>query len=480
MTSARRYWLLVAFVALLAAPPWVTSAVIGLSVARMAFQAARWVLRRRPGRGKAVTVGIPLGVDRAGGAVAIDERELSGHGLVLGASGAGKTTTLLTILAAQIRQGRPVVAIDMKGSPEFARRLSEAAAAAGRAFTLWTPDGPAHWNPLGHGNATELKDKLIATERFTEPHYQRAAERYVQTVLQVLAAAHPERPSTLDEVVALMDPRRLPVALRGLPRSLTDRVQDYLSGLTPDQHSAIRGLQSRLAILTESHTGRFLATPSTVAAAPGGGPFVDVRRALAGDDVALFSLNSSRYGQLAAQLGTLVVQDLISATGSRLEQLAKGGEPRQATIAIDEFSGIGGDHVIALFARGREARVAVIVATQEMADLDRAGRGVRDQVLGNTAFKLALRQDVPESAQTIAQMAGTEQRWEETRQIGGTIFTGYPPRGTRRESEQFVVHPNEIRTLATGQAVLISKLRGGKARTITVRRADDREAGLGR
>jgi hypothetical protein len=38
-------------------------------------------------------------------------------------------------------------------------------------------------------NPTELKDKLIATERFTEPHYQRAAERYVQTVLRVLAQA---------------------------------------------------------------------------------------------------------------------------------------------------------------------------------------------------------------------------------------------------------------------------------------------------
>ena len=25
----------------------------------------------------------------------------------------------------------------------------------------------------------------MSTERFTEPHYQRAAERYVQTVLQV-------------------------------------------------------------------------------------------------------------------------------------------------------------------------------------------------------------------------------------------------------------------------------------------------------
>ncbi len=77
----------------------------------------------------------------------------------------------------------------MKGSPAFARVLAEAAAAAGRPIKVWTLDGGAHWNPLAHGNATELKDKLIGTERFTEPHYQRAAERYVQTVLQVLAEA---------------------------------------------------------------------------------------------------------------------------------------------------------------------------------------------------------------------------------------------------------------------------------------------------
>ena len=476
MSRALRYWLLIAFVALLAAPPWATTTIIALSIASMALHAARWAVRRTGGRGKAVIGTIPLGVDHTGRSVLITERELSGHGLVLGASGAGKTTTLLTILGEQIRQGRPVVAIDMKGSPGFARRLAEAAAAVGRPFKLWTPDGPVYWNPLQHGNATELKDKLIATERFTEPHYQRAAERYVQTVLQVLAATHPERPSTLGEVVGLMDTRRLPAALRGAPRALTERVQDYLTGLTPDQHSAIRGLQSRLAIITESHTGRFLEPPSNVEPAVTD-QLVDVRRALAGDDVVVFSINSSRYGQLAAQLGTLAVQDLITATGSRLEQVAEARHLPQATIAIDEFSGIGGDHVIALFARGREAGVAVIVATQEMADLDRAGRGARDQVLGNTALKLALRQDVPESAQTIAQMAGTEKRWEETRQIGGTIFTGYPSRGTRREVEQFVVHPNEIKTLATGQAVLISKLRGGKARTIGVRPLEGREEG---
>jgi conjugal transfer pilus assembly protein TraD len=436
------------------------------------------VRHRAAARPKLPENAISLGAERSGRTVIVTERELSGHGLILGASGAGKTTTLLTILTQQIQQRRPVVVIDMKGSPDFARRLGDAAATAGRPFKLWTPDGPNRWNPLQHGNATELKDKLIATERFTEPHYQRAAERYVQTVLQVLEHAHPQRPPTLEEVVRLMDPRRLPVALRGLPRSLTDRVQDYLSGLTSDQHSAIRGLQSRLAIVTESHTGRFLAPP--VGGLGGGtGELVDVRRAFAGEEVVLFSLNSSRYGQLAAQLGTLAVQDLVSATGWRLEERAAGRQLSQATIAIDEFSGIGSDHVIALFARGREAGVAVLVATQEMADLARAGRGVRDQVLGNTSFKLALRQDVPESAQTIAQIIGTEKRWEETRQIGGTIFGGYPGRGTRREGEQFIVHPNEIKTFETGEAVLISKLRGGKARTIRVRAPDSRPRGTG-
>ena len=478
MSGGRRYLLLLAYLALLAAPAWVTTAVIGVSLAITALRVGRWVRHRSAARPKLPENAISLGQERSGRSVIVSERELSGHGLILGASGAVKSTTLLTILTQQIQQGRPVVAIDMKGSPDFARRLGDAAAAAGRPFKLWTPDGPNHWNPLQHGNATELKDKLIATERFTEPHYQRAAERYVQTVLQVLEHAHRERPATLEEVVRLMDPRRLPVALRGLPRSLTDRVQDYLSGLAPDQHSAIRGLQSRLAIVTESHTGRFLDPPDGIG--DGTGELVDVRGALAGEEVLLFSLNSSRYGHLAAQLGTLAVQDLISATGWRLEERAAGRQLSQATIAIDEFSGIGSDHVIALFARGREAGVAVLVATQEMADLARAGRGVRDQVLGNTSFKLALRQDVPESAQTIAQIIGTEKRWEETRQIGGTIFGGYPARGTRREAEQFIVHPNEIKTFETGEAVLISKLRGGKARTITVRAPDSRARGAGR
>jgi type IV secretory pathway TraG/TraD family ATPase VirD4 len=401
----------------------------------------------------------------------LTDHELSAHGLILGASGAGKSTTLLRILTEQIARGRPVVAIDMKGSPAFAETLVEAARAAGRPFAVWSIDGPAHWNPLRHGNATELKDKLMATERFTEPHYQRAAERYVQLVLQVLAAARPGREPTLGELAQLMDPARLPSLLRGVDNDLRDRIRDYLSGLTPDQLSAVRGLQTRLAVLTESHTAPYLgpAGEERVDAAGRAGTTIDLREALRGPQVVLFSLNSARYGRLAAQLGTLAVQDLVSASGDRLSEARPGRAVAAATIAIDEFSALGADHVIALLSRGRESGMSVLVATQEMADLDRAAAGLRDQVVGVTALKIFHRQEVPQSARTIALMIGTDRVWETTHQTAGRLFGAYDTgRGTRREVERFIVHPNEIQSLPTGHAIVVSPLASQRVQQIRV------------
>jgi type IV secretory pathway TraG/TraD family ATPase VirD4 len=478
MSSAlrRSYLILLAFAAVALAPgPWVVPAVAVLGVA---VALGRTMRRWQATPADRPADAIPLGADRRGRDVWVSEHELSAHGLIVGASGAGKTTTLLRILTELIRRGRPVVVIDMKASPAFAGSLATAAAAAGRPFTLWTPDGPSHWNPLQHGNATELKDKLIATERFTEPHYQRAAERYVQNALTVLQQTGQGRPASLAAVVELMEPHRLRGALRDLTPDLRARLQDYLAGLTPDQLSAVRGLQTRLAILTESHTGRYLEPAPQAGIVdlrqPAAGT-VDLRSALAGDEVVLFSLNSSTYGRLAAQLGTLAVQDLVCAAGHRLQGQSSGQIPEQGFVVIDEASVLGGDHVLALFARGRESGLGVLAATQELADLERAAPGLRDQILGNTAVKLAHRQEVPSSAQTIAQLVGTEKAWEETQHIGGPLLSGLRTgSGTRRQTEQFIVHPNEIKALGTGDAVLISKLRGQKAQTVRIRPPDSR------
>ncbi len=222
-----------------------------------------------------------------------------------------------------------------------------------------------------------------------------------------------------------MAPERLAVATRSAAAG-SRRVRARLPHLAdPDQHSAVRGLASRLAVLTESHTGRYLEPAA-------GAPTVDLRRALDGSEVVLFSLNSSTYGGLAGMLGTLAVQDLVAAAGARLS--AGRGAGGGAVVGIDEFSALGSDNVMALLARGREAGVGVLLATQELADLDRAGRGLRDQVLGNTALKIAHRQDVPESAETVARLAGTSpclgaQLSDTARQRAAWAETSQPARG---------------------------------------------------
>jgi conjugal transfer pilus assembly protein TraD len=466
------YWTLAAFVVLLALPfSWAIAVLASAGALRVGFELVRGSNRRRAARlaRDAEGPGVTLGVDDRGRDVRLTDRQLAAHGLIIGASGAGKSTTLLGILSDQIERGLPVVALDLKGSPGFVRELERAAARAGRPFQVWTPDGPSRWNPLAHGNATELKDKLIATERFTEPHYQRAAERYVQTVLQVLQATGGR--VDLASVVGLMEPKRLAAMVRNLEGPLANRVQDYLGGLTSDQLSAVRGLGTRLAILSESHAGQYLAE--------GPGAKVDLRGALQGPEVVVFSLNSSIYGKLAAQLGTLAIQDLVSATGHRLQWGADGQPPAQATVAIDEFSALGADHVLALLARGRESGVSVLLATQELADLERAGRGFRDQVLGVTAVKVAHRQEVPSSAQMIAQMAGTELVWAHTHNMRSPFSSTSGSRGTRREVEQFIVHPNEIKSLDTGRAVVLTKTPVARSARVTVRplRRDPPDAG---
>ncbi len=182
------WWPALGFIALMALPPgvalaWMLCGVVG----RAGWRAFQHVQARDAEIARRAALGptIAIGRDSTGRVVEVPERTLAAHGLILGATGAGKSTTLLTLLDDQIRRGRPVVAIDLKGSPSFAAQLQASAAAASRRFVEWTPDGQTHWNPLAAGNATELKDKLLGTERFTEPHYRRAAERYLQLAIQV-------------------------------------------------------------------------------------------------------------------------------------------------------------------------------------------------------------------------------------------------------------------------------------------------------
>ena len=152
----------------------------GAVAAMLAFSAARGALRlarRRSRRAAAQARSCSASTPR-GRLVRLGDDELSAHGLILGASGAGKTTTLLTILTDQVRRGPAGRGDRHEG---LAGVRARARRGGGRRGTpvhgLDASTAPAHWNPLAHGNATELKDKLIgdrALHRAALPARRRA------------------------------------------------------------------------------------------------------------------------------------------------------------------------------------------------------------------------------------------------------------------------------------------------------------------
>jgi hypothetical protein len=57
--------------------------------------------------------GTLIGIDEAGNTVKITDEELNGHCLVLGATGAGKTTTLMNFIESAARRGIPVHSVKL-------------------------------------------------------------------------------------------------------------------------------------------------------------------------------------------------------------------------------------------------------------------------------------------------------------------------------------------------------------------------------
>jgi conjugal transfer pilus assembly protein TraD len=385
-----------------------------------------------------------LGQDRRGIPVTMPVGYRSGmHTLVVGATGAGKTVSEAWIACRLIEAGHGAVVIDPKGDGMLREQLALSAEASRARFLEWTPRGPLAYNPYANGSETEIADKALSGEVFTEPHYLRQAQRYLGHAVRTMQAADVDvTPITL---MAQLDPRELEVLARDLPEDSAAETQRYLDALSDRQKRDLAGVRDRLSILAESDARRWLD--------PGEGrALVDITRAVRERAVVYFRLDSDRRPLLAGMLAAAIVSDLIALV-AHLQ-----GDPIPTVVLIDEFSAVAAEHVARLFGRGRSAGISLILGTQELADLKSAGDGaLKEQTLGNVSTVVAHRQNVPESAELIAEMAGMHATWTMTQQTEhGPLGAVHSGRGSRRRGYEFRVHPSRIKQLRTGQAVVLT------------------------
>ncbi len=355
------------------------------------------------------------------------------HTLVVGTTGSGKTVTQARIAAAAIERGLACIVVDPKGDALLRDVLRAGAARGGRRFVEWTPEGPSVYNPFAAGAETEVADKVLAGERFTEPHYQRQAQRYLGHVVRVLQGGG--MTISLPAIVRHLDPVELEVTARRLAPEHGQPVFDYLDSLTARQARDLAGARDRLAVLAESDAGRWLD--------PGvdGDAFalLDVVRERA---VAYLRLDADRRPLLAQMLGAAVVQDLITTVAALQD------EPIASLAIIDEFAAVSAGQVARLFPRARSAGMNLVLGTQELSDLRLPGQEhLVDQVLGNISALIAHRQVVPESVDLIVRLSGSAGGWSAAHRSDGSA--------TRTRVSEPMLDGEELRTLARGVAAVL-------------------------
>jgi hypothetical protein len=162
-------------------------------------------------------------------------------------------------------------------------------------------------------------------------------------------------------------------------------------------------------------------------------------------------------------LGAAIIQDLVAICDER-----QHGNQRPGLVIIDEFSAFGARQTKRLFGRGRGGWLGQLVATQERADLgpvdaNPAGgdSGILAQVAGNIEVLVCGRQNIPASAEWVADFAGTRGAWITTQQTqapAAGLLTGL---GSRSRGREYVIHPDTIKRLGVGEFAVSNRPAGG-------------------
>jgi conjugal transfer pilus assembly protein TraD len=177
-------------------------------------------------------------------------------------------------------------------------------------------------------------------------------------------------------------------------------------------------------------------------------PRLNLADAVRSGAVVLFTLQADDYPMLSKKLAVAIVLDLIAI--AQRNQL----QPFPTFVAIDEFGAIDSDLVLRLLARARGAGFSVCLAAQTLADFSAASPdgSMATRVIGNLNALIVGRLNDAAEAEWIAQIAGTKDSWTTTQRTNLILPAN---EGTRTLDRDFIVHPDQIKTLRRGEAAVI-------------------------
>jgi conjugal transfer pilus assembly protein TraD len=362
-----------------------------------------------------------LPVDR--GMVLLSPQRLCRHLLVCGATGSGKTETVLRLAWTVAKESdAPVFYLDGKGDRQTAERFSGLMADAGRTTRVFPNEPFDAWRGQPHEIHGRLMEIIDYTSDGPAAWYRDVAKNVLRLVCE-----HPDGPPrSSTEALARMDADALAKAHQG---------SSALAALTAQQVKQVR-------LRYEAFFGQTRGT-------------LDGQWAWEDTNAAYLLLDSLALREETAGLARMLFEDFAHYFTSR--------KPRSqfALLIVDEFSGLAeGAGMAARIEQARGFNTSLVLAPQVVAGMGDEQEAAR--ILGSVETIICHRVNTPED---IIALAGTRKTMEYSSHYATEGATG---EGSARIQHQFKIDPNKVRALPPGAAYVISR---GRAMKVAVLQA---------
>ncbi len=270
---------------------------------------------------------------------------------------------------AAMRRRKPVIVIDLTGSPFLAGSLAAASVEPGAPVSRFGPAGPGCYEPLRGGDPARAAALVMAMLDWSETGDQqrRSCAAYLTDALAVQAAApRDRRVPVLDDLGLLLTPgglRERAALIPGYhPRRdvLVDRAAVSADLLEADP-ATVAAPVAQLPGLLSSALGQWLRP------APPGAARISLGQTVRERGVTLFSLDRDVHGHAARMIAALAAADLMTVCA----ELQGMSVPGDSLAWINGCEVLGQPVLAELVARGRGAGMAVVLGTASTAVAER-------------------------------------------------------------------------------------------------------------
>ena len=357
------------------------------------------------------------------------------HTHIIGATGSGKTeSVVLNFLQQDVSRGLGAIILDAKGDDSFLQSLKTFVPESKiKVFDLSSSESLTY-DPLEAGNSMEAAQRLFASLVWSEEYYKSKASAALQRVFQSFSERNKRNP-TLRDLAEIFE--------SAVSFSNAVYSPSYELKLAEKDFPELSGLRDQINTLCTGHLRNTLS--------PEHKSDICLEDAANGK-VLYFRLQSLLSPQLVSTLGRLLINHLnfLAGTAHRTKGEAKRG--KLIPTYLDEFASFACPEFADLISKARSANLALHFSHQSIGDLVELP-GFLNRITDNSATKIVLRVNDPDTAEFFSRSFGTKlyqkitQRITNVKELDTAEAMG---EGSQREAHQFRASPDLLKTLPTG------------------------------